>query len=107
MLNQRRKKKEIRRAGVRQRIRRRVRGNAERPRLAVFRSERHLHLQVIDDVEGKTLVVAIGDPLGLNYSVTATDSTVFSEPVVLERRWLSVPGEEIRSYECSWEADHL
>ena len=56
MLNQRRKKKEIRRAAVRQRIRRRVRGSSERPRLAVFRSGRHLHLQVIDDVEGKTLV---------------------------------------------------
>ncbi len=56
MLTQRRKKKEIRRAGVRQRIRRRVHGTAERPRLAVFRSDRHLHLQVIDDVEGKTLV---------------------------------------------------
>ena len=44
------------RAGVRQRIRRRVRGTAERPRLTVFRSVRHLHLQLIDDVEGKTLV---------------------------------------------------
>ena len=43
----------------------------------------------------------------LNYSVTATDSAVFTEPVVLERRWLSVPGEEVRLYECSWEADHL
>ena len=56
MLIQRRKKKEIRRAGVRQRIRRRVSGTAERPRFAVFRSDRHLHLQVINDVEGKTLV---------------------------------------------------
>lgn len=56
MLNQRRKKKEIRRSAVRQRIRRRVRGTAERPRLAVFRSGRHLHLQLIDDVKGKTLV---------------------------------------------------
>lgn len=56
MLNQRRKKKEVRRAGVRQRIRRRVRGTAERPRLAVFRSVRHLYLQLINDVEGRTLV---------------------------------------------------
>ncbi len=43
----------------------------------------------------------------LNYSVTATDSAVFTEPVELTRRWLSVPGEKVRSYECSWEADHL
>ena len=43
----------------------------------------------------------------LNYSVTATDSAVFTEPVVLDRRWLSVPGEELQSYECAWEADHL
>lgn len=56
MLRQRRKKKEIRRAAVRQRIRRRVSGTAARPRLTVFRSVRHLHLQLIDDVEGKTLV---------------------------------------------------
>jgi large subunit ribosomal protein L18 len=56
MLTQRRKKKEIRRQGVRQRIRRKVQGTAERPRLAVFRSSRHLHLQVIDDEQGKTLV---------------------------------------------------
>jgi hypothetical protein len=43
----------------------------------------------------------------LNYSVTVTDPSVFSEPIVLERRWLSVPGERLRSYECGWEADHL
>jgi len=43
----------------------------------------------------------------LNYSVTATDRAVFTEPVALDRRWLSVPGEEVRTYECSWDADHL
>jgi hypothetical protein len=43
----------------------------------------------------------------LNYSVTATDPVIFTEPVVLDRRWLSVPGEEVRSYECGWDANHL
>ena len=52
---QRGRKKQVRRSAVRQRIRRRVSGTADRPRLAVFRSHRHLHLQVIDDVAGKTL----------------------------------------------------
>ncbi|NNC63646.1 MAG: hypothetical protein HKN84_02580 [Gammaproteobacteria bacterium] len=41
------------------------------------------------------------------YSATATDSSVFTEPVVLEKRWLSVPGETLQEYSCSWESDHL
>jgi len=40
------------------RIRRRVKGTAERPRLAVFRSVKHIYAQVIDDAEGRTLVSA-------------------------------------------------
>lgn len=55
MLLQRRKRKENRRAAVRQRVRRRVRGTSERPRLSVFRSNRHLHLQLIDDDDGRTV----------------------------------------------------
>jgi large subunit ribosomal protein L18 len=38
------------------RIRARVTGTAERPRLAVYKSNRYLHAQVIDDTAGKTLV---------------------------------------------------
>ena len=50
-------KKEIR-SRIHQRIRRKLRGTAERPRLAVFRSVAHIYAQVIDDAEGKTLVAA-------------------------------------------------
>ena len=37
-------------------IRKRIEGNTERPRLAVFRSTRHIYAQVIDDLAQKTLV---------------------------------------------------
>jgi large subunit ribosomal protein L18 len=40
------------------RIRRRVKGTPERPRLAVFRSVKHIYAQVIDDAKGHTLVAA-------------------------------------------------
>jgi len=40
------------------RVRKKVRGTAERPRLSVFRSSRHIYVQLIDDVARKTLVSA-------------------------------------------------
>src|SRR5512139_147534 len=45
----------VRRKG---RIRKRVKGTQERPRLSVFRSARHIYAQIIDDTCGCTLVCA-------------------------------------------------
>ncbi len=41
-----------------QRLRNRFSGTAERPRLAVFRSNNHMYAQIIDDTLGRTLVAA-------------------------------------------------
>ena len=40
------------------RIRKKIRGTPERPRLAVFRSQSHIYAQVVDDDAGRTLVAA-------------------------------------------------
>lgn len=40
------------------RVRRKVRGTVERPRLCIFRSAKHIYAQIIEDVTGKTLVSA-------------------------------------------------
>ena len=51
-------KKEKRRNGIRKRIRGRVSGTSERPRLSVFRSNKQIYAQIIDDSKGVTLVSA-------------------------------------------------
>ena len=53
------------RGRVRIRVRQRVRGAAERPRLAVFKSGRHIYAQVIDDGKGATLAHASSLDAGL------------------------------------------
>jgi large subunit ribosomal protein L18 len=50
--------KAVIRKRVHKRIRRKVAGNTERPRLAVFRSVKHIYAQVIDDSVGHTLAAA-------------------------------------------------
>ena len=50
--------KTVKRTRRHARIRSQVKGTAECPRLAVFRSNRFLYAQLIDDVAGKTLVAA-------------------------------------------------
>ena len=40
------------------RLRKKISGTAQRPRLSVYRSLRHIHAQIIDDTTGHTLVAA-------------------------------------------------
>jgi large subunit ribosomal protein L18 len=42
----------------RHRVRKPIRGTAERPRLTVFRSHKHIYAQLIDDLAGKTITAA-------------------------------------------------
>ncbi len=50
--------KVLRRAKIRQRIKKSITGTAERPRLSVFRSNKQIYCQLIDDVAGRTLASA-------------------------------------------------
>jgi large subunit ribosomal protein L18 len=50
------------------RVRKKVRGTATRPRLAVFRSNKHIYAQLIDDVAGVTLASASTTEKGLSGS---------------------------------------
>jgi large subunit ribosomal protein L18 len=52
------KEKQEARARRHFRVRKKITGTAERPRLAVFRSNRHISAQVIDDRSGRTLAAA-------------------------------------------------
>lgn len=51
-------KKELRRLSIKKRIRKIVNGTADRPRLTVFRSNKQIYAQLIDDKAGRTLVAA-------------------------------------------------
>lgn len=50
--------KEERRNKIRRRIRGRIEGNSTKPRLSVFRSNKEIYAQIIDDISGQTLVAA-------------------------------------------------
>ena len=51
-------RKQERRKGVHSRIRRVVKGTAERPRLSVFRSNKQIYAQLINDADGVTIAAA-------------------------------------------------
>jgi large subunit ribosomal protein L18 len=57
------------------RVRKKVSGSAERPRLAVFRSNKHIIAQVIDDRTGRTLAAAASTEKDLRGGATGNKAT--------------------------------
>jgi len=58
-------KKNQQRAKRKARVRGKIFGTAEKPRVTIFRSNRHIYAQAINDVEGVTLAAADGCAMGL------------------------------------------
>ena len=59
---------------VKRRIRHKVKGTAERPRLSVFRSNLHIYAQLIDDVSGKTILSSSTLDSSISSRVTSTSN---------------------------------
>jgi large subunit ribosomal protein L18 len=72
---QRTNKNEIR-GRIHKRIRHKVRGTGERPRLAIFRSLSHIYAQIIDDTKSQTLVAAASSEKALRDSAAAAPAAV-------------------------------
>jgi large subunit ribosomal protein L18 len=64
------------------RIRKKVAGTAERPRLTVFRSLNHIYAQLVDDLTGRTLLTVSSRDQGLGAEVHATKGKVAAGKIV-------------------------
>ena len=62
------------RVGKHLRMRKKLQGTGERPRLSVFRSEKHIYAQIIDDTKGTTLVAASTAEKAIASAIEATSN---------------------------------
>jgi len=79
------KKKTLRRIRRRARTRRRVIGTPTKPRLAVFRSLRHIYVQVIDDMNGTTICSASTRDASMSGSTGTVDGSAAVGKALAER----------------------
>lgn len=63
--------KRERRLKIKRRVRRNILGTAERPRLTVFRSNKQIYAQLVNDIDGKTIVAA--SSLGMEDKLPKTE----------------------------------
>ncbi|GAA5482373.1 50S ribosomal protein L18 [Haloferula sargassicola] len=78
------KRKEVRRR-IHARIRRKVAGTADRPRLAVHYSNQHVYAQIIDDAAGRTLASASTMDKGVEKSASNVDCAATVGKLIAER----------------------
>lgn len=76
--------KSLRRRKIRYRIRKNVKGTAERPRLSVFRSNSEIYAQIIDDLKGNTLAAASSKEQGVG-GKTKSEKSVSVGKLIAER----------------------
>ncbi|MFM7106748.1 MAG: 50S ribosomal protein L18 [Flavobacteriales bacterium] len=77
--------KEARRAKIRTRIRSTVQGTAERPRLSVFRSNKQIYAQLIDDQKGVTIIAAASNVMKEAQNVAKLDQAKMVGKTIAER----------------------
>ncbi|MBK7683322.1 MAG: 50S ribosomal protein L18 [Bacteroidia bacterium] len=78
-------KKLVRRKKIRSRIRKIVTGTAERPRLSVFRSNKSIYAQLIDDVNGHTIAAASSRESGVDAKSNKVEQATSVGKIVAEK----------------------
>lgn len=75
----------LRRAKIRARIRKTIKGTAECPRLSVYRSNKAIYAQVIDDLKGHTIVSASSRESGIDAKITKVEQAVAVGKMLAEK----------------------
>jgi large subunit ribosomal protein L18 len=77
--------KVTRRAKIRKRIRGSVKGTLQRPRLSVFRSNKQIYCQIIDDLEGNTIAAASSAEAGAATAGNKSEKSIAVGKMIAER----------------------
>jgi len=77
--------KTARRNRIKKRVRRHIKGTAEKPRLTIFRSNKAISCQIIDDAGGNTLLTASSNEKDFNVEGTKTDQAKEVGKMIAER----------------------
>jgi large subunit ribosomal protein L18 len=75
----------LRRAKIRARIRKTIKGTSECPRLSVYRSNKAIYAQVIDDLKGHTIVSASSRESGVDAKSTKVEQAVAVGKLLAEK----------------------